>query len=36
VLVLNMDSVLSDAAHTATAPPRVAELAAPAPAETPA
>ena len=36
VLVLNMDSVLSDAAHTATALPRVAEPAAPAPVETPA
>ena len=34
VLVLNMDSVLSDAAHTATPLPRVADLAAPAPAET--
>ena len=42
VLVLNMDSVLSDEAHTATALPRQAELArtltepAPAPVETPA
>jgi len=36
VLVLNMDSVLSDAAHTATPLPRLADLVAPAPAETPA
>jgi purine-binding chemotaxis protein CheW len=36
VLVLNMDSVLSDDAHAATAMPRLAELAEPAPAATPA
>ena len=36
VLVLNMDSVLSDEAHTPTALPRLAELAAPATVETPA
>jgi len=38
VLVLNMDSVLSDDAHTAAALPRLSEMQAPAPetAETPA
>jgi purine-binding chemotaxis protein CheW len=36
VLVLNMDSVLSDDAHAAAAVPRLAELAEPAPAATPA